>query len=117
MSKFQLWRQFHMFLSISRLFLRWRGAKVYSQTGWGHGRIPPVDPPLTRILFEYGSHIGSTVACCQSNLLDSKQTVTIPRTSNPIRFFRQIPGHDFWVEQATMGVDRYEKVGGTKTDF
>ena len=24
-----------MFPSISRLFLRWREAKVYSQTGWG----------------------------------------------------------------------------------
>jgi len=30
-----LGRQFNMFPSISRLFLRWREAKVYSQTGWG----------------------------------------------------------------------------------
>jgi len=31
-----------MFPSISCSFICWRGAKVYSQTGWGgHGRISP----------------------------------------------------------------------------
>src|SRR6218665_3272191 len=37
-----------MFPSISRLFLRWRGAKVYSQTGWETmtGFAPFHPPPL-----------------------------------------------------------------------
>src|SRR6218665_353726 len=37
----RLGSQFNTFPSISRLFLRWRGSKVYSQTGWAHGRIYP----------------------------------------------------------------------------
>ena|SRR6218665_2254065 len=45
--------QFNMLPIISRLFLHWReGAKVYSQTGWGHGRIFPLDPPLTDDAYE-----------------------------------------------------------------
>lgn len=40
-----------MFPRISRLLLHWKGAQVYSQTGWGWGPwldLPPLDPPLFR---------------------------------------------------------------------
>ena len=40
-----------MFLSISRLFIRWRGAKVYSQTGWRYGRISPTGSATVRHLY------------------------------------------------------------------
>src|SRR6218665_3019910 len=49
---FGLWGQFDkiVFPLISRLFLRWRGAKVYRQTGWG--TMAGFDPP------------GSVTGCC-----------------------------------------------------
>ena len=41
------WGKFDILPSISHLFLRWRGAKVYSQTGWGDmAGFSPLDLPL-----------------------------------------------------------------------
>jgi len=40
--------QLNMFPSTSHLFLRWRVVKVYSQIGWGDGRIcPNSNPPVS----------------------------------------------------------------------
>jgi len=36
------WEKFRL----QTFFIRWRGAKVHSQNGWGHGRTGPLHPPL-----------------------------------------------------------------------
>ena len=49
--------QFNMFPSVSRLFLRWRGRpKAIAKLDEGHGRILPLDSPLSKPSFDKIRH-------------------------------------------------------------
>ena len=77
----QLWGEFNMFPNNSHLFLRRRGAKVYSQTERGPWpNSPYLDPPLVMSTFSEGSNQTTALQSKGSNQSASSPTKITYRT-------------------------------------